>query len=483
MASPTASFGVSTKAAPKATSNATPRLVIAGTHSGCGKTTVSIGLMAAFARDLSVQPFKVGPDYIDPMYHQFVTGKRSRNLDGWMLSPETIRHLFARNSSDAELAIVEGVMGLYDGVGINKDVASTSQIAKTIKAPVILVIDGGGMSTSAAAMARGYQGFDPGLQLEGVIFNRVSGMGHYNLLKEALESHTGLKAYGYLPKDLGLKLPSRHLGLIPSGEIEGLRARIDRLVAHLRDTVDLDGLQQLAARASKPLEVDPLPVWAIPVGRKVRIGVAYDDAFNFYYWDNLDLLEGLGAELVMFSPLVDQELPPALDGLYLGGGFPEVFAAELAENGGMLASIREALEGGLPYIAECGGLMYLVDEIEDLEGRPHPMVGWIPGQVKMTKRLQRFGYADLELQAGCVLGEPGARIRVHEFHRSEAKVQGLPQAFRLSKRRPGQEVREWGCSFIKGNGVAGYPHFHFYGNIDFARSFIEAAYTQKGDPR
>ncbi len=452
-----------------------PRLVIAGTQSGVGKTTISMGLMSAIAKRMKIQPFKVGPDYIDPTYHTFATGRKSRNLDGWMIDPSVLVYLFQRNIVGAEIAIIEGVMGLFDGLGIEKDVGSTAQVAKILKAPVILVIDGKGVSASAAAMVLGYKCFDPELDLAGVIVNRVNGESHYRLLKESIERYTDLKVFGYLPADICLELPSRHLGLVPGLEIKGLKEKLALLASRLEKTVEIDELIRFTIKRSKRIDAVNFSIPHVEEKNRVPIAVAYDQAFSFYYWDNLELLEDMGAKLEFFSPLKDQALPNPLGGLYLGGGFPEVFAQELQDNVAIKKAIKNSLEKGLPYFGECGGLMYLTDSIEGFDGEKHKMVGWFKGDCRLTQKLQQFGYVQLELKQDCVLGKKGSAMRAHEFHRSVVQLNNVPAVYRVCKKRQGRETIVWDCGYSKGNGVAGYPHIHFYSNIDFAHSFVAAA--------
>lgn len=456
--------------------NEFPRVVIAGTQSGVGKTTISMGLMAALRKHKRIQPFKVGPDYIDPAYHTFITGRKSRNLDGWMLQEDQVIYLFRKNMAGAQAAVIEGVMGLFDGGDGGQ--GSTAHVAKTLSAPVILVMDGSGMSLSGAAMARGYRDFDRGVNVCGVIFNQISSESHYQLLKEAVEEEAGLRVFGYLPRGQGLELPSRHLGLVPSGEVSGLRDKISCLAGIVEKTIDVEGILSFMEDWSKPLP-QVLTKRIIPqniTGRgRVPIGVAYDEAFNFYYWDNLELMEELGAELVYFSPLRDSKLPEPLGGIVLGGGFPEVFAPILEGNGDMRRAIKKTLEGGIPYYAECGGLMYLAESLENLAGESFNMVGWLEGKCIMTPRLQRFGYANLELKQDCVWGKTGQTMKVHEFHHSQMELADPDRIYFLSKWRKGRVIKEWECGYLKGRGVAGYPHLHFYSNIEVAQSFVNSA--------
>lgn len=454
--------------------NKYPRVVIAGIKSGVGKTTVTMGLMHALNKRSKVQPYKVGPDYIDPAYHSRITGRKSRNLDGWLLNEDTLRYLFCKNMEGADCAVIEGVMGLFDGAG-SGFTGSTAQVAKALRAPVILVVDGSGMGASAAALVNGYCRFDQELSIAGVIFNRISGEKHYRLLREAVEKYAGVPVLGYLPKEAELELPSRHLGLVPSVEIPGLWEKIEKITCRLEQTVAIDEILRLAGEWEQPLTPETIRVEPVSPARSIPIGIAYDEAFNFYYWDNLDLLEELGAELVYFSPLHDREIPSGLAGLILGGGFPEVFAPILAENISMKRSITEALAQGLPYYAECGGLMYLLKDLVDFEGKCFPMAGWLPGRSRMTSRLQKFGYARLELLADCIWGRQGSAIRVHNFHHSLLEEAPEPTAYELIREHNGAEKDRWRCGYLKGKGAAGYPHLHFYSNPDFARHFLQAA--------
>jgi len=451
-----------------------PRLVIAGTQSSVGKTTIAAGLMAVLAQRLRVQPYKVGPDYIDPAYHTLITGRKSRNLDSWLLSEEALLYLFAKNAAGADIAIVEGVMGLYDAAQTGEEQGSTAHVAKIMRAPVVLVLDGSGMAASAAAMVKGYKEFDPGLKLGGVILNRVGGTGHYQILKEAIEGYTGVKVLGYLPSDLEIQLPSRHLGLVPSGEITSLRDKIAKLAELVSETVDIEGLLSLALNWPEPLPHSNYCLELLYEPRSIPLAVAYDEAFNFYYWDNLELLEELGARLEFFSPRKDRGLPRGVGGLLLGGGVPEVFAGELQDNGEMRRSVRQALEEGLPYVAECGGLMYLLEKLSDLQGREFQMVGWLKGQCRMTRSLQRFGYAELQLAGDSVYGQPPLSTRAHEFHYSQVESSER-RVLLLRQERRGRPARQWECGYAKGAGVAGYAHLHYYANPALARNFLRAA--------
>ncbi|HUY87844.1 MAG TPA: cobyrinate a,c-diamide synthase [Pirellulales bacterium] len=417
------------------------RLVIAGTHSGAGKTTMALGLMAAFARrGLRVQPYKAGPDYIDPTWHAAVTGVPSRNLDLWMLSKATVKRLASRQ---ADLSIIEGVMGLFDGPG------STSELARLLKAPVVLIVDGHGMAGSAAAVVRGFETLERGVQVAGVVLNRISSAGHYELLRQAIEKRCRARVLGYLPCDDRLRLPARHLGLVPAQEAGHVGALADLLVAQLEKTVDLDAMFKLA-RSAPPLAPPPDRPRRPTIA---RIAVARDDAFCFYYEDNLDLLRECGAELAFFSPLAERRLPEGVGGVYFGGGFPELFEEQLRAS-----PLARAL-AGMPIYAECGGLMFL------------SMIGVVPGNVSMTERLQHFGYCEAEGR-GSFLLKPGESVRGHEFHYSRWEGEGVAPAVIARRRRTGDERPE---GYAAGQIHASYVHIHFHGCPWFARRFVRAA--------
>ncbi|HZK13777.1 MAG TPA: cobyrinate a,c-diamide synthase, partial [Desulfobaccales bacterium] len=367
--------------------NKTRGLVIAGTQSGVGKTTVTLGLLYALARrGLKVQPFKVGPDFIDPGHHTRAAGRVCRNLDGWMLSREANLTLFRRQARGADVAVVEGVMGLFDGYDGASEAGSTAQMAKWLGLPVLLVVDARAMARSAAALVHGFASFDPALNLAGVVFNRIGSAAHLEYLNQALSCLKGVRSFGGLPRDQELAIPERHLGLATAEDHPLDEAYLGRLADRLETHLDLEGL--LAALPKLTLPEEPAPA-AMPAS--VRLGVARDRAFCFYYPENLELLEKFGAELVPFSPLTDRELPAGLDGVYLGGGYPELYAERLAANEALKQALKQNAAGGLPIYAECGGLMYLAREILDLEGRAHPMAGVFPFTVRMLPRLKALG--------------------------------------------------------------------------------------------
>jgi cobyrinic acid a,c-diamide synthase len=449
-----------------------PRIMIAGTNSGCGKTTVTLGILAAFVkRGLSVQPFKVGPDYLDPMLHTFVTKAASRNLDSWLLDENVLSYLFQKAAAEKDLAVVEGVMGLYDGLGGDSQLASTAHVAAIIDAPVALVVNGAGMSLSIAALIRGFQNFNATLKIKGVIINHIDNESYFQHLKGIIETHTGIKAIGYLPSLPEVVLPERHLGLIPSGEIADLTAKIDCLASQVARTIDLNLLLEIA-RGAGPVTPRSNPYEIAAKFKNLRLAVANDAAFNFYYRDNLDLFEMLGAELVDFSPIADAGLPPGTDGLYLGGGYPEVWAEQLQANTAMRHNVKLVIENGLPTYAECGGLLYLTELLANHTGEVYEMAGLLPGKSEMTTSLQRFGYVEIEVTADNVLAKRGQRIRGHEFHYSITQVdERIRCTYQVAKIRKTKAVT-WKCGYQLANLLAAYPHLHFWSNPAFAAGFL-----------
>ncbi len=449
------------------------RLVIAGTHSGSGKTTFTTGLMRALTkRAMTVQPFKCGPDYIDPAFHSFVTGRTCRNLDLWMMGEKNVRNSFANASKGADISIVEGVMGMYDGFGTKIDMGSTAHLSKVLTSPVVLVVDGKGMSSSAAAMVLGYKLLDPNVRLTGVILNNLHGERHYRILKEAIERDTRIRCYGYLNVNKNIQLESRHLGLVPSVEVPDLERKLDEIAAMVEETVDVEGLLSLAATTSPVTGATPL-VEDAPANQGLRLAVAKDKAFNFYYEDNLTYLEGLGVDLIPFSPVKDKALPEDIAGIYIGGGFPEVFASELENNVSMREAILEASDKGMPIYAECGGLMYLCDHLVDLKGKTHKMVGVFDGQAEMTKRLQRFGYVEVEA-TNIPFDGSNVSFRAHEFHRSTVGKVSQPAVYEVKRERDNRPTENWTCGYKKNKTLAAYAHVHFLSAPRLAQSFVGA---------
>ncbi len=448
-----------------------PRLVIAGTHSGVGKTTVTLAILAALReRGRGVQPFKAGPDFLDPSHHRAATGRPSRNLDGWMLGADCNRTIFARAAADADLSIIEGMMGLFDSSSPITDIGSTAELAKQLAAPVILVIDGSAMARSAAAMVAGYARFDSAVRVAGVLFNRVGTDGHYQLLKAAVEQKTDVAVVGYLRPDPALTIPDRHLGLVMAME-QGNDQLYQSLARAAQETLDLDRIEAIAHSSSMlPAAVSPSVIKK--QGSTVRIGVAQDQAFCFYYPDNLELLEAAGAELITFSPLRDGALPD-VEMLYLGGGYPELHGEVLARNVGMRAAIKRfAKRGGVIY-AECGGLMYLTESIRDFDGRSHDMVGVFPAEAVMRKPGLTLGYRTVECSRRCILGDVGATVRGHEFHYSTLVARELLQY--ACALRDAEGLSKGKDGLMSGNVLALYTHLHFSSQPAIATSLVEAA--------
>ena len=447
----------------------TPTIVIAGVRSGVGKTTVATGIMGALTgRGHSVQPFKAGPDYIDPSYHEIACGVPSRNLDTWLLPHLTVLELFQRAAAQHQISVIEGVMGVFDGHSSLTEEGSTAQLAKLLNAPVILVADASKVARSVAAEVLGYQQFDPGLRIAGVILNGVGGPRHLDFCQPQIEATTGLPVLGYLPQRDEFAQPERHLGLIPTVEGTVARRWYDALIAQVEESIDLDRILQLADTC------DPPPVWseAYPEEEQpkiARIAIARDKAFSFYYQDSLDLLEAWGAELAPFSPLDDDRLPDGAGGVYIGGGFPEMFASELASNKAMRAAIGKAVDRGLPVYAECGGLMYLGRSLSDLEGVQHPMVGVIPAVSAMSNQRLTLGYREVESRTDSPLMRRGQRVRGHEFHWST--LDEPPQPEESVYRVIDQGDRADG--FQVGSVWASYVHIHLASDPSMARRFVD----------
>lgn len=444
------------------------KIVIAGTGSGVGKTTISLGIMKALVnRGKSVQPFKVGPDYIDPSYHKYVTGRPSRNLDSYMLDEDQVKYVYSQASKSTDISIIEGVMGLYDGLGIDINKHSTSQIAKTLKAPLILVLDAKAMGASAAAMVLGYKQVDKNVDIVGVIANNVRTKRHYEIVKASIEKYCSLEVLGYLPPDDEISLESRQLGLVPSQEMENLDKKIDRIGQLVEEYVDVDRIIELseseAVTSSFELSMFVEDPDVLDLARDKRMAVAYDKAFNFYYPSNIELLKSIGVQLKFFSPLEDESVPDA-DIIYIGGGFPEVFAGQLEANKSMRESLYRAYEANKPIYAECGGLMYLGEDLLDLEGNRFQMVGAIKGHSKMEKSLKRFGYCQATAKEDNLIAYKGQQICGHEFHHSSFHSD-LDTAFDIEKIVNGQVIDRWEGGYFSKNTLASYLHIHFYNNL------------------
>jgi cobyrinic acid a,c-diamide synthase len=454
-----------------------PAIIVSAPSSGCGKTTVTLGLLAALRRrGLVAAPFKVGPDFIDPGHHARACGRVSRNLDGWMCSKAAVLEIFARGCQGADLAVIEGVMGLFDGAAGDSDEGSTAQIAHWLKGRVLLVIDGGAMARSAAALIQGFCRFDPDLGFAGIVFNRVAGSRHEALLRQAVGSVSGLPpVLGCLPRDEEMRLPERHLGLTTAQDTPSAESFYARVGRQVEKYVDLDFLLAGISTREKG-RISTLDKVSVPYGgpspnkggkkQRVRIAVARDEAFCFYYPENLELLEKAGAELVFFSPLHQDALPAGIEGIYLGGGYPELHADHLAEKTRILRDLKEAAQRGIPIYAECGGFMLLAEEID---GRP--MAGVFPSRARMFSRRKALGYRQVTFRCESPLGPAGTQIRGHEFHYSEMEIpDSVPRMYRLG-RRGGEGLGGEGYRLY--NVVGSYVHLHFASNPDVAMNFVE----------
>lgn len=428
------------------------KFMLAGESTGVGKTTIVTALMAVFD---NVAPFKAGPDYIDPKFHEYVTKNSSYNLDPYMLDERTLKHLFAKHSINKGISMVEGVMGLYDGMGNELDNYSSAHLSRILELPVILVLNGSKIASTLIAKLLGYIHFDPRVQIRGVIINNTSEK-MYSFFKEGIEKYTDVKCLGWFPPDDKLNIEGRHLGLKNTEELDNLDAKIGLLKEYANKYLDLKGIRELALSENMPLDRFDIPKSSLDLRGK-RIAVARDLAFNFYYKDNLELLEESGAELIYFSPVTDRKLPENIDLLYLGGGYPELYAKELAANDNMIESIRAYAEQDGRIYGECGGFMYLTKGIGEVEGKFHSMCSLLPSTIQMTPRLNigRFGYIHIE----------NMNIKAHEFHYSKnIDDEGISYRFQIKKE---STDREWKCGLRYKNVLGTYAHIHFYSNLDF----------------
>lgn len=458
-----------------------PRIMICAGNSGSGKTLITCGILQALKdKGLKTAAFKCGPDYIDPMFHSKVIGARSRNLDSFFAGEQVVRHLMAANCENMDMAVMEGVMGYYDGLGGISERASAYDIARITRTPAVLIADCRGTSLSAAAHIQGFARFRPDSGIKAVILNRVSPMIYENM-KKAVEENTGLKVVGYVPKITDCLLESRHLGLVMPDEIEDIREKLAKLAGILTETLDLSLLLEIAERAP---DIEAAET-ALPEGagfdfrteKPVKIAVARDEAFCFMYEDNLRLLQQMGAELLFFSPIHDEKVPADADGLILYGGYPELHAEKLCANSPMKEDIYRKCSSGMPLLAECGGFMYLHRTMEDGEGRPRPAVGLIPAKAYKTDRLGRFGYISLS-QKDCSFfdGEDPGLIPAHEFHYFDSEDPG--DSF-LAEKPAGK--RSWRCIHSSPSMLAGFPHFYYWANPKVAQTFLKkcADYSDK----
>ncbi len=437
--------------------------MIAGTHSGCGKTTVTLGITAALvARGLPVQSFKAGPDFIDAGIHRLASGCNAVNLDLWMCGDEGVRSAFCRYAPMGDIAIVEGAMGMFDGV------QGSAALAGMLGIPVILVVDAFGMAESAGALVHGFTTWaaNSGVSLAGIIFNRVGSERHY---KRLLSAVSGIEVLGYLPRNSDVEIPSRHLGLATADEVPMTRVQVDALAVMAERHISIDRILPLSEMQTEPCERVLARGGRIPL--TVRIAIARDVAFSFYYEENLDLLRGAGAEIVPFSPLWDSGFPDDVHALYIGGGYPELHAERLAENKSMQASAREFIGSGKPVYAECGGLMYLSQGIHDLENRFFPMTGALPFETRMKRQRVSLGYREITFSKNCILGHAGGTMRGHEFHYSEiaSDTSGIETIYAVTDSNNAECPAE---GFRVGQVLASYIHVHFGSNPRSARNFV-----------
>ncbi|SIN99365.1 cobyrinic acid a,c-diamide synthase [Singulisphaera sp. GP187] len=452
----------------------TPAVIVAGTHSGSGKTTVTLAILAALSRrGVRVQGFKVGPDFIDPGHQTRITGRPSRNLDTWLLDPSALAETYRNGTVGADLAVIEGVMGLFDGRGGLDESGSTADLARLLGLPVVLVVDARGLARSIVPLVLGFARFDESVRVEGVVANNVGSHRHFaEYLAPGLRADApDLSLLGYLTRNELLSIPSRHLGLWTAEELALDSSLANALADVAESTLDLDRLVELARipRLAPPPPCAPSDSEPRPT---VRVGLARDPAFCFYYEDNLDQLRAAGAEIVPFSPLNDPGLPPGLDLVYLGGGYPELHAARLAANLAMRGSIRSFHAQGGTILAECGGMMACTEQLRDLEGKDHPLWGLIPARAVMQSKLAALGYVSVVAERDTVLGKAGTKIRGHEFHYSELEPLA-PLRYVTSLNRPDRDPKPDGIQV--GGLLAGYAHLHFGSNGRIATNLLEAS--------
>ncbi|MCK9565150.1 MAG: Ni-sirohydrochlorin a,c-diamide synthase [Methanothrix sp.] len=454
-----------------------PRILIAGDRSSSGKTTIVAGLLSALCRrGLEVQPFKVAMDYIDPSYHTWITGRSCRNLDGYLMTEAAIKEIYAHAAESTDIAVIEGVRGLYEGY--DGDLGSTAQIAKLLRTPVIFVVDARSITRSCAAIVKGYMDFDPQVEFKGVILNKVGSERHAQKAIKEIERYAGVEVVGVIRRNEEMHLAMRHLGLVPVLEgktrHEGFQERVDKIRQIVEESLNLDRIQEIAKEAPPLPEVEADLYRQNALGQDLCIGVARDEAFNFYYRDNLELMELAGAKVVPFSPVHDTALPQ-VDGIYIGGGYPELYAQELSENAGMRRALEKAHEKDLPIFAECGGLMYLAREIE-WDGACHEMIGLVPGKARRgSTRIVSYVHGTIERD--CSLGKTGEAIMGHEFHHSEMLMdKSAKYAIRLER---GTGIKDGWDGMCEGNLVASYTHIHSASFRGFPANFIKACNSKK----
>ena len=439
--------------------------LIAGTKSGIGKTTVSMGLMSCFS---DVSPFKIGPDYIDGKFHEYVTGNKSYNLDYFLMGEDGIRESFLKHTEN--FAIVEGVMGLYDGMDNSLDNGSSAHISRILNLPVILIVDGTGRSTSIAAEIMGYQNFDKRVNIIGVIINKISSEKTYEILKEAVEKYCKIKCFGYIPKLENISLSSRHLGLVEAYEVQDLKEKIEVLKKEFQKTIDIKAIYE-TVEINPHYKLKNIFSDFKDKYKSIKIGIAKDNAFSFYYNDNIEFLENLGAEIKYFSPLKDEKIPDDVDMLYFGGGYPENYAAELENNISMINSIRDFYNKNGVIYGECGGFIYLSKKLIILDGKEYNFVNLTENIIEMKNRLDigRFGYINIRYRENlCGKG--------HEFHYSRIKEEGKEKKEFKIERPNG---RKWECGYSSKNLLCGYPHIHFFKSSDIIFDLLNRAEKSK----
>ncbi|ABX41755.1 cobyrinate a,c-diamide synthase [Lachnoclostridium phytofermentans] len=448
-----------------------PRIMIGAPASGSGKTLVTCGILQAFVnRGLKVASFKCGPDYIDPLFHSKVIGTKSKNLDTFFSKEDTIKYLFGKTAKEVDISVMEGVMGYYDGVGGISTQGSSYELAGITNTPSILVINCKGMSLSLIPLIQGFLQYRSDSNVIGIILNQMS-QSLYMPIKEQIEKELGIKVLGYVPFAKELVIESRHLGLVMPEELEDFHSKLNKLAGIIEKTVNLDEILKIAKKAGDlSYSIPEIP----KVDREVNIAIAKDEAFCFYYQDNLDLLQEMGAKLVEFSPIHDKELPKHIDGILLGGGYPELVAEKLSANKSMRESIKAALNNGLPCLAECGGFMYLHQQMEDISGKSYPMVGSIVGGVFKTDKLKRFGYITLTANQEQMVADCGDSIVAHEFHYFDSNACG--ESFTASK--PLRKT-QWSCIHGNENMAVGFPHLYYYSNMRVPFRFLSTCLNRK----
>jgi len=448
------------------------RIVLSGTGSGVGKTTISTGIMKALSDEYKIQSFKVGPDYIDPSYHTCATGIPSRNLDSFFMSEGQVRQSFTNGMqhSNADYAIIEGVRGLYEGISPVNDIGSTSSIAKALNAPVVLIINSRSLVRSAAAMTLGFKALDPQINIQAVILNNVKSQKHYLKTKEAVEKLSDTQVIGGIVRDKSITMEQRHLGLIPAVEEDRIKGLIEKWGNLIKENIDLDALIDIM-KNSPDMDKQKEAIWKKDKTRqKTKIAVAFDEAFNFYYHENIEALEANNAEIIYFSPIHDETVPDA-DALYIGGGYPEIFKKELSANKSMLKSIKAFSDNNQPIYAECGGLMYLTNSIDKL-----PMVGVYPYESMLTSKVQGLSYTIAEVVKDNPIQNKGSVYHGHEFHYSKVEYTGSNMDDFAFKMKRGVGINGTHDGLLKNNSVASYVHTHTACLPDFAYNFTQKAY-------